>query len=435
MVGYVEQDAETSAGVVEDAARRVEELLGRARTSVATGPARVSAALEAVHEPALRAAVASGLAQALLVALTASWQRGWQPADLERAARRKGRDALVPTLVGGIRAELATYSRSTVDPRWWRQVEDLGRGTRPSGRGGGDGGGDPGSRWRRRCVALLEATVLVERLPRLSILGAVPGAREHGAGDTAPVDDKLLTTVRRLLAQAEGTPYEAEAETFTAAAQSLMARHRIDRAMLDSSDPQRQDRRPDAIRLSVDRPYDGPKMQLLHQICVANRCTAVWTQAAGFATVVGFQADRRAVELLYTSLLVQATAAMRREGEQRGQAGRSRGFRSSFLLGFATRVGQRLEEASRAEESRAGARLPGGGPDDDHPAVTAGADDVALVLSRRDGDVRARTRELFPSVRTGRVRQVSDDGGFLQGRAAADRADLGVGAQLTGRAS
>lgn len=436
------------------AAAQVEAMLRRARLNAARpNTARPSTSgalheLEHVHEPALRGAITMALRAALRVAVRGSWSRGWQPADLDRAARRASHRAPVVTaLVEGIADELTTYARSTVDPRWWDQLaqispaapDDRENGAGPSPTGGG-GTTNPVVAWREECTAILEATVLVERLPSLTILGSLPGERQHAADETAAVDDKILTKVRRLLAQAEGTPYEAEAETFTAAAQSLMARYRIDRAVLESSDPERADRQPEAIRLSVERPYESPKMQLLHQICLANRCTSVWSQAAGLATVIGFEGDRRAVELLYTSLLVQATTAMRHEGEQAGERARTRGFRSSFLLGYAVRVGQRLRDASQTQEAEVAAALAGGQwSGDARPGRPSDGDDsrpdLALVLSRRDDEVRSRTRDLFPHLQSTRRRQISDYGGFLQGRAAADRADLGTGGRLEGRAS
>ena len=60
--------------------------------------------------------------------------------------------------------------------------------------------------------------------------------------------------------------------------------------------------------------------------------------------MVGFAGDVEAVELLFTSLLVQATAAMMRAGSRTGRNGRSRtrSFRQSFLHAYAVRIGQRL---------------------------------------------------------------------------------------------
>ena len=83
----------------------------------------------------------------------------------------------------------------------------------------------------------------------------------------------------------------------------------------------------------MDNPYESPKATLLHAVAQANRCRSVWQKALGISAVIGFPADLDAVELLFTSLLVQANTAMLREGAKRDACGRSRtrAFRQSFL--------------------------------------------------------------------------------------------------------
>jgi len=70
----------------------------------------------------------------------------------------------------------------------------------------------------------------------------------------------------------------------------------------------------------------------------------------GFTTVAGAPHDLAAVELMTTSLMVQADAAMLAAGPQLDAFGRSRtaSYRRAFLLAYATRIGQRLTEADRA---------------------------------------------------------------------------------------
>jgi hypothetical protein len=46
-------------------------------------------------------------------------------------------------------------------------------------------------------------------------------------------------------------------------------------------------------------------------VATANRCRVVWHRNLGLRTVMGFRTDLDAVELLFTSLLVQATTALR----------------------------------------------------------------------------------------------------------------------------
>ena len=123
-----------------------------------------------------------------------------------------------------------------------------------------------------------------------------------------------------------------------------MARYSIDHALLAAQSGRRG--RPAGI--PVDGPYEEPKGTLLNVIAVANRCRAVWSKDVGLMTVVGFPADLNAVELLFTSLLVQADTAMLRTGGKKDEFGRSRtrAFRQSFLVSYAIRIGERLEEAT-----------------------------------------------------------------------------------------
>src|SRR6266542_1750579 len=82
-------------------------------------------------------------------------------------------------------------------------------------------------------------------------------------------------------------------------------------------------------RIGIENPYEAPKVLLLDAVAGANRCRAIWSSSFGFVTVLGFAADIAAVELLFTSLLVQATTAMMHAGSRRDAHGRSttRSFR------------------------------------------------------------------------------------------------------------
>ena len=74
----------------------------------------------------------------------------------------------------------------------------------------------------------------------------------------------------------------------------------------------------------------------------------VWSPELAFSTVFGFDADIDAVELLYTSLLVQANRAMARDEPAKGKA-RIKAFRRSFLIAYAHRIGERFTRATRHE--------------------------------------------------------------------------------------
>ena len=122
--------------------------------------------------------------------------------------------------------------------------------------------------------------------------------------------------------------------------------------------------------------------------------------------MLGFPADLEAVELLYTSLLVQATTAMLQGRAQRsGGAGRrTRAYDESFLNAFALRIGERLAQATEAVTQAAGS-------------------DLLPVLSSRVQAVEERIEQLFGGTTSKRL-SIRDNEGWAGGTAAADRASL-----------
>ncbi len=229
--------------------------------------------------------------------------------------------------------------------------------------------------------------------------------------NSADLPEGLLDTVRALLAKAESTRFEAEAEAFTAKAQELMARHRIERAILDMRSPAGGDD-PRSRRVLVPAPYAGAKAALLASIAHANGCSAVWSEDLGFTTVFGFGSELDAVDTLFASLLIQATAALGRHGAKFDSVGRRRTkrFRRSFLLSFAVRIGERLEATVAAAVSDA--------------RVEVGTD-LVPALADREARARAAAEAAFPETR--RFAPVVTDGdGWHAGRVFADLADLSV---------
>jgi hypothetical protein len=121
----------------------------------------------------------------------------------------------------------------------------------------------------------------------------------------------------------------------------------------------------------------------------------VWNEPFAFSTVVGFEGDLAAVELLYTSLLVQAQSAM-----AKAEA--------------AQRAGGRGRTKSTAAEA----------------PVT---DDLLPVLASREVAVTDRMDRMFPQTTTTRLRGVSDEAGWTEGARAADRAQVGNRPRLSPR--
>ncbi|PRX06699.1 UNVERIFIED_ORG: uncharacterized protein DUF2786 [Actinomadura viridilutea] len=362
--------------------------------------------------------------------VTAAWHRGWQPADVARHTGRSHGARHRRLVVDVIAAESRAYPAATVDALWRAQLSALGARvwwTRDD---------ELPSAWCRRervdraalLVCALEVLHLLATLPRLPRLGPLPG--EPARATAAPVDERILAKVRALLAKAESTEFPEEAEALSARAQELMARHSIDHALLAADDTGAASA-PAGRRLAVDAPYESPKAALLTVVAEADRCRAVWHRELGFSTVLGFPADLAAVEMLFTSLLVQTSAAMARAGAQRDADGRSRtrSFRHAFLNAYAARIGERLREAAdralhvaehAARDSAAAGAAPARGR-------------LLPALAARDRAVDRAVDELFPDLVRGRARAVSDYAGWVAGRAAADLASLDSRSEIAGR--
>ena len=251
--------------------------------------------------------------------------------------------------------------------------------------------------------------------------------RTTSTGATNTRTTNTLGRVRKLLARAEraGTPEEAQACTDKAV--ELMARHGIDMALLSAAEPGLDE--VGATRMEVADPYSAGKARLLGWTASALRCRAVLHQLGGgrvgAVTVFGFASDRERVEVLFTSLLLQAGAQLLRERPP--HPGESvAAYRRSWLHGFAVQVHRRLVDAERRAERRAEQRA-----EQRAGAAGAGSPGAALVLADRRSQVERAYAEAFPALGRSR-RSVLSGTGFAAGAAAGERADLGVGA-LRGR--
>jgi hypothetical protein len=403
--------------------------------------------------PGWTEAVSRAIVEYLRGSVTRAWQRGWQPAELARQVGRElsaGHAAMVADM---ITAELLGYPAATVDDRWAAQAAALEAAAPGKGAWwGNDGdylrawyalGRDP--EFIGTIATAVETLHAFHHLPALEQLLPLPGtarparnqeqaaAASRGAAGAAPADERLLSRIRALLAKAESTEFAEEAEALSGRAQELMAKYSIDHALLAAEKGQAE--APGGRRIAVDNPYEAPKATLLQIVAQANRCRVVWTKDLGLVTVIGFPADLDAVELLFTSLLVQANSAMLRSGGKRDGAGRSRtrAFRQSFLLAYAIRIGERLSEAAdHAEQAAVAEQRAAAGPDGTgNDAAARKGTDLVPFLAARHRAVDDAVDEMFGSTLT-RTRAVraTDADGWNSGRAAADLASLSNQAQV-----
>ncbi len=390
---------------------KVNALWGRVLSAEDVASPSTSAVIERLS--AMPERLVDGVAQDVLVRLTdALWRSGWQPVELRRHARRTGGTTQARLAEIAILADHAGRPGQGLDPRWADQLAGFGQRDATTQDGWF-------ADWRRReavnrsgsyaAVAALRHELA--RLPRLDVLIPPPGAPATvtplGAPLRSGTGHPMLERIRKLLAKAEATEFAEEAATLTAKAQELMTRHAIDEALLSGPVGETG---PRMIRLPLDPPYADAKSVLLAAVAGANRGRSVYLQGVELGSVVAHADDLATIELMFTSLLVQAQKALAEVGRGRvGNRTRSPSFRSSFLVSYAHRIGERLS-----------------GTND---GVVADAEAEALpVLRRREDAVEEFVDAHYGGMLTaGSVRGGWDSLGRVHGREAADRARLDAG--------
>ena len=352
----------------------------------------------------------------LINRLSLLWESGWQPVEVVRQARRSsGRDAADLVRIA-ILVDNSQREKQRRDPLWVAQVESL---------------GDPSSAddvnigWLERwCLAGpapdSRSHTSTELLLALVELGPIHRMIPPPGSDVVDVvqlrtdvddPDPVLAKVRALLNKAESTEFAAEAESFTAKAQALISRHSLADVLGESHGG---DCRLASIRIPLDGAYVRAKASLLAVVAVASRCQSIYLTSYAMCSVIGRPRELRRVEILFTSLLVQAQAALDEVGRAAspGSSCRSRSFRSSFLSGYASRIGQRLV----AERDR---------------AVQSYGPDALPVVARIDSEVEDEVERLFGGDLTSARSRTYNSLGWGSGVDAADSAQIRDGGLAT----
>ncbi len=370
------------------------------------------------------------VAQVLRQLTESALDGGWQPADLVHVVKRESTLRASRLTLAFIADHARRFDAPTHAPHpWLDQLQDLGvldadRTTIIGGRG------DLIAGWARteRQYPEEALTVAVQFLAQLRLLPRLPivltppekwGATNRGVmptpRSTEGIDAKALKLIRALLAKAEATTFDAEAEAFTAKAQEMMTRHSIDAAVVASAVAGgRTAAGVESRRVHIDNPYAEEKAGFLSAIADVNGVRSVWLPHAGLCTVVGFPVDLQLTDLLFTSLLVQATRASAAATATDRQLSTA-SFRRAFLIAFAHRIAERLEAARRHVAAEA--------------AEEYGAS-LLPVLASREAAVEAAYAEAFPNTTLMKSRSLNA-AGWHAGRSAADVADIGAGAPIT----
>jgi hypothetical protein len=221
--------------------------------------------------------------------------------------------------------------------------------------------------------------------------GAVMTTSDH----PAPDPDKTLDRIRKVLAQAERAGTAEEAETYNKKAAELMARHGVHAALLAATGEMTDTI--DRHDVAVDDPYSAGKARLLAWIARALRTRAVLHQRRGgrvtAGTIRGFGSDLERVELLYTSLLLQATTQLTRL-----RAAEPPGVRDGVPTVLATRLRVAVHQRLTAAEQQA---------EQEQTDRDGGADcGAALILADRQTLVERAFAEAFPGLGAARRTQL-----------------------------
>ncbi|MFN8024118.1 MAG: DUF2786 domain-containing protein [Acidimicrobiales bacterium] len=349
------------------------------------------------------------LAHHLVPLLADVWARGWSPIDLVHAMGQRFDTAHADLVAAAVLHDPA-LQRDDRPQVWTDHLATLRQ--RRTRRGAGQAEVDLVTRFQLvlALARLPEVVPVVVPPSQWRAAAAAAPVRERRPGET--VDPRMLERVRALLAKAESTGFEAEAEAFMGKAQELMAKYAIDAAMVSAAtaDARSLAAGVEARRLHLDDPYAAQKAQLLGAVAAVYGGHVVWHEGWGFATVIGFPVELELTELTFTSLLVQMTRAMANAGAAGGRT-RSASFRRAFVLAYAQRIGERLDEARRRVDVEAGEQYGGA---------------LVPVQEARRAAVEQRSKEWFPDTRPMRSRSV-DAGGWYAGRSAADLADIEPG--------
>ncbi len=215
----------------------------------------------------------------------------------------------------------------------------------------------------------------------------------------------LVAKVRKLLAMAERTSNPNEADAFSRKAAELIAANRIDPARL-RAEP-KGDLAVHEVELGRGA-YVRGRLSLLIAVAVPQGCKVVFEvrEHGTVAFVAGFRSDLEAVDLLYTSLHLQAAARM--SAERRATAAATQQFRRSFLFGYAKQIGDMLAAAADDVGQQA------------HPAQS-----VLPALRARERQVADFAKSEFGPVRAARRPTAPTAVGWNAGQQAAAHADLG----------
>lgn len=211
---------------------------------------------------------------------------------------------------------------------------------------------------------------------------------------------KAQRKITALLRKAESTPYEEEAATYIQKAAALQAKYNVAAATVD------QPRHVRTKRVLISAPYVREKSLLL--CAIARNCgvRVISLTSTGVMCTVGYAADLAYVSDMFASLERQCLYFM--ENSPRAREARSTGtttsFRRSFIIAYASEIGDILSSATRDVA-------------DAHEASHSALVETTAAVDKT-------FRDLFPETSTTHI-HARNDAGYQEGARSAKSSHFG----------
>jgi len=223
--------------------------------------------------------------------------------------------------------------------------------------------------------------------------------------------ERVIDKIRGLMAKAESSEYEEERSTFLDKATELMAKHRVDMAMLELAGSKADD--PVETRLITLTYQHIPKQGLLAGTCTLFDIHAIRSGKKN-VSLIGHKSDFDMYETLFVGLELQLDRELTKVQGDYHTATKS--VRSSFAKGWVRRVITRMKDHYEKQQEEA--------------IVSSGASEsVSLVLASRSERVEERYQEIYGIKPRYSYRRdnIGSHSGYSAGYEAGGRADIGQG--------
>lgn len=254
--------------------------------------------------------------------------------------------------------------------------------------------------------------------------------------------ESMQAKIAKLLAKAESTDSEHEAENLRAKAFELMADWGVSAAMIDAGRTQAEREKVTESSMEFHGGYAKTMVEFGHLIAEALGIKPLIAhrryEKSRTLLLIGHKSDVERARILITSLQLQANTALRAwwkgyEPREWMSPSEKTLARRQFLRSFAGSAHKRLlaaaAEAERAEQERQNAAAPTGSATSSQESGPS----VALVLADRKAEVRQFIAQKYPNIGHARASRGSHHG-RAEGAAAGQRADLGDKSRVGGGA-